>query len=205
MIRCNRLTGCGAPLLAACVILAAAPARGQAVDVPAARVAADVPYWAFAVDPPAAPASAPAAPLEAQPRRVPGSDAAFTPAQLHDLYGVPDWHPGTHPPMPAIVAHGRKPGVYACGFCHLPNGQGRPENSSLAGLTASYIAAQVADFRNGLRKSSEPRHLPTALMGGGASEVGPEELAVAADYFAGLMPRAWIRVVETDAVPRTRV
>jgi hypothetical protein len=63
-----------------------------------------------------------------------GSSAALTWAQLHDLFGVPDWYPGDHPPMPEIVSRGRKPATFACGFCHLPAGHGRPENSNLAGL-----------------------------------------------------------------------
>lgn len=164
-----------------------------------------VPYWAFAVNPPAPAASAIAARNDEQPRRVPDSDGAFTRAQLSDLFSAPDWHPDGHPAMPEVVSHGRKPDVYACGYCHLPNGQGRPENSSLAGLPASYIVAQVADFRSGQRSSSEPRHLPTALMGGVATKVSAPDLATAARYFASLRPRAWIRVIETDAVAKTRV
>ena len=164
-----------------------------------------VPYWAFAVNPPAPPASTNAAALDDRPRRVPDSAAAFTQAQVTDLFSAPDWHPDGHPPMPEVVSHGRKPDVYACGFCHLPNGQGRPENSSLAGLPASYILAQVAEFSSGRRGSSEPRHLPTTLMAGVARNVTAPDLAEAARYFAKLRPRAWIRVVETDAVAKTRV
>ena len=29
---------------------------------------------------------------------------------------------------------GRPPGTFACGYCHLPSGQGRPENAALAGF-----------------------------------------------------------------------
>ena len=58
------------------------------------------------------------------------------------------------PRCPTIVAHGRKPEVFACGYCHLPNGQGRPENASLAGQPADYIVQQVEDMREGTRKSS---------------------------------------------------
>ena len=36
--------------------------------------------------------------------------------------------------MPEVVAHGRRPAVWACGYCHLPDGAGRPENAALAGL-----------------------------------------------------------------------
>jgi cytochrome c553 len=44
--------------------------------------------------------------------------------------------------MPNIVAHGSGD-AWACAYCHLPNGQGRPENPPLAGLPVAYIAEQV--------------------------------------------------------------
>jgi len=62
--------------------------------------------------------------------------------------------------MPGVVGNGRKPKTFACGYCHYPNGQGRPENSSLAGLSAGYIAQQIADYKNNLRKTSEPKMVP---------------------------------------------
>ena len=55
-----------------------------------------------------------------------------------------------------MVAHGRKPNVFACGYCHLPNGQGRPENASLAGQPAAYIIEQVNEMKEGRRKTSQP-------------------------------------------------
>ena len=106
--------------------------------------------------------------------------------------------------MPAIVATGRAPDVYACGFCHLPNGQGRPENSRLAGLPFDYIVAQMADFKSGRRKSSDPKHVPSSLMVALAGKVSDEEIRLAARYFSGLAPLRWIRVIETDSVPVTR-
>jgi hypothetical protein len=39
---------------------------------------------------------------------VPDSDATFTITQERDLFFVPDWHPGDHPPMPDIVGQGRR-------------------------------------------------------------------------------------------------
>ena len=107
--------------------------------------------------------------------------------------------------MPEIVAHGRAPEVFACGYCHLPNGQGRPENASLAGLSAAYIVQQLADFKNGLRKSSEPRHAPTNAMIKNETKANDEEITAAAEYFAALKPRRWIRVVESNIVPQTHV
>jgi cytochrome c553 len=80
-------------------------------------------------------------------RRVPDSSAGFTLTQVRDLFFAPDWHPGDHPPMPEIVARGRKPDVRACGVCHRADGPGGPENSGLAGLPAAYIVQQMADFK----------------------------------------------------------
>ena len=159
------------------------------------------PEWAYPVNEPGAqPATD-----DGNPRRISGSTSAFTLTQIRDLFGVPDWYPDEHPPMPEIVAHGRKPDVFACAYCHLPNGLGRPENASLAGLPASYIMQQVADFKSGARKSSEIRGLPAALMIQTAKGVVEPELQVAAEYFSALKPQQWIRVVETDRVPKTRV
>src|SRR5271165_5283591 len=122
-----------------------------AMVAPSARgYCAEPPAWAFAVNPPG---SKPA-PDDGSLQHVPGSTASFTLTQLRDLFNAPDWYPDDHPAMPDPVAHGSKPGAMACAFCHLPNGLGRPENASLAGLPAEYIVQQVASFRNASRKSS---------------------------------------------------
>ena len=80
-------------------------------------------------------------------QRLPGSTAAFSWAQARDLFFSPSWHPEDHPAMPEVVARGRKPDVRACGSCHRAEGTGGPENSSLAGLPASYFVQQMADFK----------------------------------------------------------
>ncbi|MGB7845895.1 MAG: c-type cytochrome, partial [Candidatus Acidiferrum sp.] len=162
------------------------------------------PYWAFAVNPEIG-GSGTAAGADRAARHVPGSTAAFTYAQVQDLYKAPDWHPEGHPTMPEVVARGRKPEVYACGYCHLPNGQGRPENASLAGLPASYIREQLANFKSGARKSSEPRQKPVNNMIQVAAKVNEKEIQAAAEYFSRLKPKPWIRVVETRIVPQTHV
>jgi cytochrome c553 len=159
------------------------------------------PQWAYPVNPPGLTPP----PDDGAVRRLPGSEVGFTLTQIRDLFSAPDWRPEGHPPMPAIVSHGRKPGVFACGYCHLPNGLGRPENASLAGLPADYIVQQVKDFRAGARKSLEPESLPVNLMIAVSKAVSDEDLRIAAEYFARLKPQRWIRVVETAAVPRTRV
>ncbi|MES2606822.1 MAG: c-type cytochrome [Pseudomonadota bacterium] len=135
--------------------------------------------------------------------RVPGSELEFT--FPRDRFSPPDWHPQDHPEMPTVVSQGRQPNVFACGYCHLPDGQGRPENASLAGLPAEYIEQQLADYRAGLRKSSEPQMTPPSLMQAVGVSTSPEEAAAAAAYFASLTPRPWIKVIETDTVPETVV
>jgi len=62
------------------------------------------------------------------------------------------------PPMPRIVAHGRDD-AWACAYCHLPNGQGRPENAPLAGLPAAYIVEQVNAQSCGAPAERRSRHL----------------------------------------------
>lgn len=157
--------------------------------------------WAYALNTPGAERQ----PDNGMTRQVPGSEQAFTLAQIRNLYNPPDWHPDDHPQMPDIVARGRNPGVFACAYCHLPNGQGRPENASLAGLPAAYIVQQMADYKAGLRKSSEPLMGPPSAMLAIGRNATASEVAVAAAYFSSLTPRPWIRVIETESVPRTRV
>ncbi len=46
--------------------------------------------------------------------------------------------------MPEVVARGREPEVFACGFCHRADGPGGPENANIAGLPAACIVQQMA-------------------------------------------------------------
>jgi cytochrome c553 len=179
--------------------------RGQSARTSAIATQVPPPYWAYAINPPAKPDDAATGHADEALRQVPGSTAAFTHAQINNFFGPPDWHPDGHTPMPEIVARGRKPDVFACGYCHLPNGQGRPENSSLAGLPAEYIVQQMADFKSGLRKSSDPKDLPVATMIANETKANEKEIHDAAVYFSGLKLKPWIRVVETDIVPKTKV
>ena len=161
-----------------------------------------VPAWPYPGNPVSPGAAAPP-PDATTPLGLPGSDQSFTLAQVRDLFAAPDWYPSRHPPMPDIVAHGRKPTVYACGYCHLADGRGRPENASLAGLPASYIAAQVADFRSGARRSAwHGTYLPTDLMRASAENVTDAEVASAAEYFSGLRLTRRVEVVEATLIPR---
>jgi cytochrome c553 len=189
--------------LALCAFVAVAQNRDEKTKTQPASE--PPPYWAYAIDPPANPSDPPAKPVDESPQHVPGSTAAFTLTQTRDFFSPPDWHPDGHAAMPEVVAHGRKADVFACGFCHLPNGQGRPENASLAGLPEAYIVQQLADFKSGLRKSSEPRHRPTSAMITFETKANEREIRAAAEYFSGLKPKLWIRVVETETVPKTHV
>jgi cytochrome c553 len=162
------------------------------------------PPWAFTVNDPPAPGATPPAP-DPNPKQVPGSTASFTITQTRDANNPPDWHPNDHPPMPDAVAHGRPKEMRACGFCHLVNGQGRPENAGLAGLPAAYIVQQMADFKNGDRKSSEPKMGPPNAMIQDAKAAHDDEIKAAAAYFSSVPFKKWIRVVESKDVPKSRI
>lgn len=158
------------------------------------------PAWAYPVVPP----DFKPTPDDGIPRRVPGSTATYTVTQLRDRFIAPDWHPAEYPPMPEVVSRGRKPDVFACGFCHRADGPGGPENSALAGLPAAYIVQQMADYKSGARKTSVPKR-NVDLMISLAKAATDAEVAAAAAYFSALKPKSIIRVVETDTVPKTFV
>ena len=176
------------------VLAAGAAAQDKAVPPP----------WAYTVNPPPAPGAKPAPPDPA-PKQVPDSSVSLTIAQTRNVNNPPDWFPNDHPPMPPSVSTGRPKELRACGFCHLVNGQGRPENASLAGLPAAYIVQQMADFKNGDRKSAEPRMGPPNAMIQDAKAATAAEIAEAAGYFSSCPYKKWIRVVESTEVPRTRI
>jgi cytochrome c553 len=165
------------------------------------------PAWAYAI-PPAAPAgAAPAAqaPPDESLKSLPGSTQKFALAQIRDAFGPADWFPGDHPAMPEIVAKGRRPDVRACSLCHYPNGKGRPENAGVSGLPVSYFIQQMYDFRNDVRKSADPRKGNTNLMITIAKGMTDAEIKASAEYFAAMKWSPWIRVVETNTVPKTRI
>jgi cytochrome c553 len=161
-----------------------------------------LPLWAYPGHfSPAAPSPAASG---AAVEHLPGSKATYTKREIGDLFVVPDWYPDIHPPMPDIVAQGRKPDVYACGHCHLPNGQGRPENASVTGLSAEYIVQQMADFKSGLRKGSDPEMLSVTNMVKLSKSISDEDVKAAAAYFSSFKLKPWIRVVEVEEVPKTK-
>lgn len=168
----------------------AAPYVVTAADTP--------PEWAYPITPP----DFKPAPDDGVPRSVPGSSASYTVTQTRDRFLAPVWHPQEHPPLPPVVAHGRKPDVWACGFCHRADGPGGPENSALAGLPAAYIIQQMNDYKSGKRKTAVPKRNVDNMINI-AKAASNEEIAEAAAYFSKLKPRANTRVVESETAPRT--
>src|SRR5882724_11546914 len=154
---------------------------------------AEPPAWAYIVPPP----DAKPARDDGRIRKVPNSTVGYTRKEVTDRFSAPDWHPEDHPKMPDIVAHGRKPDVNACGYCHRADGPGGPENASLAGLPYDYILEQMSDYKSGKRSTALPKRLPQANMIALAKAATDEEIQAAAKYFSSLKPRQNIRVVET--------
>jgi len=71
-------------------------------------------------------------------------------------------------------------------------------------LPISYFIQQMNDFRNGSRKSAEPRKTNTNLMIAIAKGMTDDEIKAAAEYFGAMKWTPWIKVVETNTVPKTR-
>ncbi|HEY4266229.1 MAG TPA: c-type cytochrome [Micropepsaceae bacterium] len=176
----------------------------SSVAMAATAYAADLPRWAYPLNPPVVPGTQPPKD-DGTPKHVPGSNIALTRTQIAGRDGVPDWHPDDHPTMPDVVNKGRMPEVRACGYCHTPSGAGRPENASLAGLTPAYIKQQVMNFRNSDRKGSEPKRVPQNLMMGIAQHVTDAEVEQAAAYFSSIKPVSSVKIVEAGTVPKTTV
>jgi cytochrome c553 len=180
------------------------------------------PLWAYGfLDPPkpgekASPQAAPSRNLrpnedaaeQTKPRHLPGSQGAFSLVDIRDGANVIDWYPEDHPSMPDIIKHGPSKmaeGRRGCGFCHLPNGLGRPENAPVSGLPPAYFAQQIHDFRDGLRRSADPRKPNTNTMIELAKAMTEEEIAQAARYFGAVSWKPRVKIVETALVPKTRI
>jgi cytochrome c553 len=187
----------------ACV-LALAPLRAQA---PHAQTPLDttfaVPAWAFPV---LGAGKVPAVLGKDTSERVtlPTSRATFSIGHARNAFDIADWNPATHGSAPPIVTHGRRPAVMACGFCHLADGRGRPENAMVAGLPHDYIVQQIRDMRSRARGSASPvPFAPSVGMRLIADSLTDAELEEAARYFSGVRARRMSRVVEADVVPKT--
>jgi cytochrome c553 len=167
------------------------------VLAPTLATAAEKPDWAFPVTEKEQPKPRfEGAMLRPAPA---GSTLSITRAKADDFYEIPNWYPSMYPAMPKIVQYGNKETqVRACGSCHLPTGTGHDESAYVAGLPANYFIRQMADWKSGDRKFG-------GTMVQMAKVVTDAETKDAADYFASLKPRSWIRVVETDTVPKSYI
>jgi cytochrome c553 len=137
-----------------------------------------------------------------------GSRASYSLVDVRDGQNVIDWFPGDHPRMPSVVEHGPASlgkTTRGCGSCHLPNGKGRPENAPPSGLPVTYFIRQIQDFRSGLRYTADPRKPNTNTMIDLAKAMTDDEMRAAAEYFGAIKWTPWIRVVETELVPKTRI
>jgi cytochrome c553 len=179
------------------------------------------PWWAYGFVTPAAPgekATLPGPPVRAlrpnenaaeltRKHRIDGSAGAYSVVEIRNGNEVVDWFPDDHPPLTPILKHGPASlgaNAYGCAFCHLPNGKGKPENAPLAGLPAAYFARQLHDMRKGERSSADPRKANTLLMIELAKAMTDAEIKETAEYFAAMTWTPWIRVIETERVPRTK-
>jgi cytochrome c553 len=132
---------------------------------------------------------------------VPGAGFSVPAGQLHDRGVAVDWFPQDHPPPPAIVVKASQPGGYACGYCHMVDGIGHPQNSSIAGLPETYIIAQFEAFRTGKRRAAVAGYVPNNSMTAVAKATSDADVAATARFFSRLPYRSNIRVVETAMAP----
>jgi cytochrome c553 len=129
--------------------------------------------------------------------RVPGSTKEYDAAKIAGNANPPDWFPDEHGPAPRIVK-GDAGVTMACGSCHLMSGQGHPESADIAGLPAEYLIRQMSYFKSGARKDD-------SRMGPIAKAASDEDMRRSAEYFAGLKPSTFVKVIETATPPKTYV
>ena len=127
--------------------------------------------------------------------KVPGSTKEYDAAKIAGNANPPDWFPDEHPAAPRAVTGGS--GIrFACGSCHLMSGQSHAEAADIAGMPAEYLIRQMAYYKAGTRKDD-------ARMGPIAKATSDEDVRQAAEYFASLKPKAWLKVIETATPPKT--
>jgi cytochrome c553 len=160
--------------------------------------AEDIPLWAFpnCPPPPAATSGEPSEPLS-----LPGSKLHFTAQQIADRSVTRDWFPENHEPMPAALVQSRSPGVPACGYCHLADGSGRPENAKVAGLPVEYIIAQVNAVHAHDRHPAQAGWMPSTLMAASAESLSEQDIKSAAEYYARQKALSFVNVVEASQAP----
>jgi cytochrome c553 len=185
-MRCNVLCFIGLSLIAAGAV-SASQSEG-------------FPEWAY---PPCIRAAEGAPVDHSAPVSVPGSQVHFTAADIANPAVAPDWFPREHSPLPSGLAS--HTGNFACAYCHLPDGSGRPENAKLAGLPRGYIFAQVRAFHSGERQPDKPEWPPTTLMKGAVASMTDTEILQAAEYFSSQKNTSFVRILEREFAAAHRV
>jgi cytochrome c553 len=179
------------------IVCAAALVIGPAiVAVPPMLFAAENTPWAYPVAPKGAP-KRDASKVVTQP----GSEKKYNEVEINNPYGPPDWYPGDHPPMPGVVANGRREEPRACSLCHLTTGDGHPESAGIAGLPVSYILRTLNEFKQGRRNGGRSGVMIAITRG-----MTDEDMHNAAEYFSKIKPRKdYVKVIEAAEVPKTYV
>jgi len=195
----------GALFASALVILGASAVVAQQ-NAPAAPIPAGLPDWAYTPPVPGAPPPPSALPTDDSAAvSIPGTAKTFTRGQLRAAKETMDWYPeDRHGTIPNIARFGKE-GVRQCTLCHLPDGAGRPENAPISSYHPVYFMQQMQDFRNGLRKSADPRKANTNTMIGFTKAMNPEEDRAAAEYFAQQPYPRRMKVVESKTAPKVRM
>jgi cytochrome c553 len=160
---------------------------------------ADFPAWAY----PRCDRTPPAIePDNSRPLSVLDSKVHFTSADLARASVAPDWFPPEHAKMPAVVAASGSDKKFACAYCHLPDGSGRPENAKIAGLSTAYITAQVRNIHTQERRPAKTGWTPSALMKDAIADLADEDIAAAAEYFSRQKTKSFLTVMEREYVPQ---
>jgi cytochrome c553 len=163
----------------------------QALVAQTLSVPAGLPGWAFNIPDKIQPSAV-------RPEgivRANGSAREYDAAKIAGNASPPDWFPEEHGPAPPSVKGGAVI-TMACGSCHLMSGQGHSESADLAGMPAEYLIRQMAYYKDGARKDD-------ARMGPIAKAISDNDIREAAEYFAALKPRTFVKVIESANPPRT--
>lgn len=163
-----------------------------------------LPAWTFNIPDKVQPPTAPVTGLV----HVPGSAKEYDAEKIAGNANPPDWFPDEHPAAPRIVTgavassdasrHYTGVAPMACGSCHLMSGQGHSESADVAGLPVEYFVRQMQYFKSGARKDD-------VRMGPIAKVVSDEDVRKAAEYFAAIQPKPFVKVIETATPPRTYI
>jgi len=161
-----------------------------------------VPAWAFPLVNPTGPVPPPDS---VELVRVPNSTRAFTRKQVGNGFDTIDWFPEQHPRMPSPVQYGVRPDGRACALCHLPDGQGRPENGTLAGLPVEYIVRQMRAFRDETRVSAAPGSPTGSMHRVARGFTNDDDIRLAAQYYSRLRLTRRNVIREVRDVPKTTI